>query len=169
MVMHGADTDDDLEYHPPTREEVLAKLEDWRRRLHALYADIISWLPAGESYETEIRDYIINEGPMRNVGVPAQPVPELRIFRHGQLCLTFTSDACWIIGAAGRINIFHSDRRFRPDHLVLSDRYSVEPEWRFFPSDFFSLLAKSSDRLSLLRGAPFSQERLLDIAKADHG
>ena len=166
---HDSNDDDDLEYHPPTREEVFAQLEDWRRRLHKLYADIISWLPEGEGYETEIRDYMTDEPPMRYVGVEPQPVPELVVRRHGESAAVFMPEACWIIGAAGRVKIFDTSRRTRPHDLVLSDRFSDEPEWRFFPHDFYALLLNASDRRSMLRGALFNQEKLTEIVNADHG
>ena len=161
--------DDDLEYHPPTREEVFAQLEDWRQRLHKLYADIISWLPEGEGYETEIRDTMADEGPMRYVGVPPQPVPELVVRRHGESVTLFHPDACWIIGAAGRVKVHDTSRRTRPHDLVLSDRFSAEPEWRFFSNDFYERLLNAVDRISMLRGVKLDQEQLLVIVSANHG
>ncbi len=190
---HDTSDDDDLEYHPPTREEVFAQLEDWRRRLHKLYADIISWLPEGEGYETEIRDYMTDEGPMRVASVPPQPVPELRVYRHGDTGLIFTPDACWIIGVAGRIHIHEMNRHTQPHELVDSSSPFVDPGWRLFHNNWrdrykSSIASPSSlsrgispsnrnetlplyfmgDR-SLLRGIPFNREELLALLERRDG
>ncbi|MEI7608424.1 MAG: hypothetical protein WCJ64_13695 [Rhodospirillaceae bacterium] len=160
MGTYGTDSDDDLEYRPPTREEVFAQLEDWRRRLHALYADIISWLPAEEGYETEIRDYMTDEGPMRYVGVPPQPVPELRVFYHGELRLTFIPDACWIIGAAGRVRV----RDSRANHqLIDSDSPFVPRGWRLSRRERPRPKLDQPFDIDDLRGSPFSKNQLLAL------
>ncbi len=168
---YDSSDDDDLEYHPPTREEVFAQLEDWRQRLRKLYADIISWLPEGEGYETEICDYMTDEGPMRYVGVPPQPVPELRVFYHGELRLTFTPDACWIIGAGGQV-LVHTHTTSH--ELYDSTSPFVEPGWR--------LIRKNRRNLSLgvqfltrpfnrdeARGYLFDQQQLKDLMEPAHG
>ncbi|MEI6557821.1 MAG: hypothetical protein WCO00_05385 [Rhodospirillaceae bacterium] len=169
----GTDSDDDLEYRPPTREEVFAQLEDWRRRLHALYTDIISWLPEGEGYETEIRDTLTDEGPMRMAGVPPQPVPELRVLRHGELMVTFTPDACWIIGVLGRVMV--SNGSHRPHKLVEVDFPASKIGWRLYRSDWpspslqdpSSLLQPRDPRL--LSGVRFDGDQLCGLVEISHG
>lgn len=157
MVMSDANAEDDLEYHPPTREEVLTQLEDWRKRLRALYADIISWLPPEEGYETEIRDVLADEGPMRQAGVSPQPVPELTVTRCGQPVLTFTPDACWIIGAAGRVKIRDGEFTHR---LVDSDSPFVAKGWRLSRREWLRpALDRPLDRAKL-RGLPFDNAQL---------
>ncbi|MEI8395586.1 MAG: hypothetical protein WCF85_12670 [Rhodospirillaceae bacterium] len=155
--------DDDLEYHPPTREEVFTQLENWRRRLHALYADIISWLPADAGYETEIRDHMADEGPMRHAGVPPQPVPELVVRRNSQPVLIFTPNACWIIGAAGRIYVNEGNHKTIPHTLVDSTSPFVERGWRLIRRDRVRpALGKPID-MSKWRGLPFDRLQLLAL------
>ncbi|MEI7608197.1 MAG: hypothetical protein WCJ64_12545 [Rhodospirillaceae bacterium] len=171
MGTYGTDSDDDLEYHPPTREEVFAQLEDWRRRLHALYADIISWLPAENGYETEIRDYMTDESPMRVAGVPPQPVPELRVYRHSQLYLTFTPEACWIIGAGGQLRVKTATTSHE---LYESTSPFVEPGWRLIrrnrqrlpPGRPVSARPPGNDEA---RGLRFDKTQVLALMEPAHG
>ncbi len=173
-MAHIRDTDDDdLEYHPPTREEVFAQLEDWRQRLHKLYADIISWLPDGEGYETKIRDYMTDEGPMRHVGVPPQPVPELVVRRHGEQVAVFTPEACWIIGVLGRVMVFGNQHR--PHKLVEVDFPTSETGWHLYRSDWPSPSLQDPSSLlrpldpRLLSGVRFDREQLYGLVGGNHG
>ena len=160
-------SDDDLEYHPPTREEVFAQLEDWRQRLHKLYADIISWLPEGEGYETEIRDYMTDEPPMRYVGVEPQPVPELVVRRHGESVALLHPDACWIIGVLGRVMIHTSAPH--PHKLVEVDFPESEAGWRLYRSDWpRPEWDKPLDR-RLLRGILLDKQALRSMVGANNG
>ena len=163
----GIDSDDDYEYRPPTREQVLADLESWRRRLHALYADIISWLPAEEGYETEIGSYDTDEGPMRVAGVPPQPVPTLKVRRHGELVASFFPDACWIIGVLGRVSIFTG--RHRPHTLVEKDFPEERKGWWFRRHDIEERYLASQRDFSILMGVPFTREVLRQLVEVSHG
>ena len=167
MGMHRTDTDDDLEYHPPTREEVLATLEGWRQRLSALYADIISWLPASEGYETEIRNVMADESTMRHAGVSPQPVPELRVLQHGAPVATFSPDSCWIIGVLGRVMV-STDKHHR-HKLVEVDFPASERGWRLYRSDWpRPELGKPLD-IRWRRGIQFDRLSLIDLVRRADG
>ena len=164
---YNSSDDDDLEYHPPTREEVFAQLEDWRQRLHKLYADIISWLPEGEGYETEIRDYMTDEPPMRYVGIEPQPVPALVVRRHDEKVAFFHPDACWIIGAAGRVMVFTGAPL--PHKLLEVDFPESDIGWQLHRYDEIEHYIASEGDHSILRGVPFSRDVLRGLVGTTHG
>ena len=161
----GTDPDDDFEYHPPTRKQVLADLESWRRRLNALYADIISWLPAEGGYETKEATTEIDEPPMRFVGVAPETVPTLEVRRHGELMATFRPDTCWIVGVLSRVMVFTG---LHPPHKLVEVDLP-EPGWRLFRSDWPSPEWGKPIDIRWRRGVPLDQPALVELVGQAHG
>ncbi|MEI6984877.1 MAG: hypothetical protein WCK65_02015 [Rhodospirillaceae bacterium] len=160
------DIDPDDEYRPPTKEEVLAQLDDWRQRLHKLYVDIISWLPVDQGYESEIRDVMIHEGQMRKADVPPQPVPELVVRRMNESVLTFTPKTCWIIGANGRVRLRTATTFHKLTH---TDSQVIGPGWRLYRQDWpRPEFDKPIDR-KLLVGIPVDRKAICELAGVHHG
>lgn len=160
-VMCGGSDDEDLEYHPPTRDRVLAQLDDWRRRLDALYTDINAWLPAQKGYQSQVQDYLTDEAPMRHVGVSPQPVPELVVRRQGEPVLTFTPDACWIIGVLGRVMVSNGGNRRHK--LVEVSFPPAERGWRLYRGDWPRPAVGQPPDARWRRGIPFDRQALLEL------
>ena len=128
------------------RLHVERRLEDWRCRLAALYADVASWVPKGWS-TTEHGFMTMREELMTRFGVPDQQLPVLALVapdnRRGRL----EPRNLWMIGANGRVDLILPTRHF----LIMDHSDSFEPaDWQI--SDFF-------DRL---RQEPFRQHSLHD-------
>ena len=124
-------------------------------------------LPAEEGYETEIGSYDTDEGPMRVAGVPPQPVPTLKVRRHGELVASFFPDACWIIGVLGRVSIFTG--RHRPHTLVEKDFPEERKGWWFRRHDIEERYLASQRDFSILMGVPFTREVLRQLVEVSHG
>jgi hypothetical protein len=97
-VLHEV-TDDGL-----TREHVERRVEDWARRIEALYADIERQLPQPWSARRG-HSVAMHEEMMRRFGVPARDLPVLEILHDSRLAATLEPRGLWITGANGRIDL----------------------------------------------------------------
>ena len=111
------------------RDHVLRRVDDWARRIDALYRQIAGWLPAGWTFDQEgaIR---MSEELMQKFGVPARELPILQLLQDGKRSAHIEPRGLWIIGANGRLDLFS-----RSGHHVISDAAEnfQPPDWRIAP------------------------------------
>jgi hypothetical protein len=92
-----------------SRERVIQRWEDWRTRVHRLYADIEQALQ-NTLFRVERKSGPVSEEEFpRKVGVSPsqrQQVDSLRIVRpDGSSAATLTPRGLWVIGANGRVDL----------------------------------------------------------------
>jgi len=117
-----------------TREHVLARLDNWMRRLNQLYDRVDRWrkeaLPATKSIREET--FQAEEELMRHFAIKAGKVPTYSII-NGEKRLDFIPSALWIIGANGRVNILGKKMHFI---LVdMSEPDDKQPKWMVVSPD----------------------------------
>lgn len=98
------------------RAHIERRIEDWKQRIDALYANVVRWLPAGWS-AVPCGDVVLHDELMQRFGVPDQSLPVLRIERSGAPRGRFEPRGLWIIGANGRIDLV-----LPPQHFIIIDR-----------------------------------------------
>jgi len=108
------------------KDHVERRLDDWTKRIRALYASVRSWLPHGWS-ATEARTVAMHEQMMKEVAVPPIDLPVMEISDHGKVKAILEPRGLWIIGANGRIDLLCGD-----DHYLIVDKAGnfAEPDWQ---------------------------------------
>ena len=121
------------------RSYVERRIEDWKQRIEALYADVSAWLPDGWT-ATGDGGVLMHEELMRRFKVPERRLPVLSLRRNAMERGKMEPRGLWIIGANGRVDLILPDR-----HYLFVDRSeSFEaPDWqisnlvnRLHPSPF---------------------------------
>jgi hypothetical protein len=112
-----------------TRADIERRVDDWVRRIEALYRQIAEWLPP--QWETERAGTIqMREELMQKFGVEPRELPVLELSRSGQTSARIEPRGLWIIGANGRLDFYT-----RSGHYIMID--SAEnfetPDWRIAP------------------------------------
>lgn len=131
------------------RARVVDEVEDWERRISALYSDVRTWLSDQSSlrYE-ESRTVTMSEELMQRFAVPDRELPVLDVLSGDEVVISFVPRGLWLIGAWGRIDVITSDRT---GILVAIRRDDETFEWR---------LTSSEDRRHT---APFDRDALLAL------
>ena len=89
------------------KDQVIAQIEDWERRLNDLFAQIDRWyqeLPPSEN-DNLLKGSVLqhDEAPMRQFDIPPRMLPTRAII-HGGNRVSFVPSVLWIHGANGRVN-----------------------------------------------------------------
>jgi hypothetical protein len=136
----------------PTPEAALAEVADWKRRVDALYDEIVCWLPVGEGYEVD-RSRLLprHENMLKALGLPGYEIPLMRIRRNGKDVLLFQPDGRWVLFTRGRVNLFVGNIR-AGDRLLAKEAEAKGAEWTYWAGDNWQQ-----------GGDPWSKERLLTI------
>lgn len=97
------------------REQVIARIEDWERRLDALYAQIDDWyreLPPNSIMQSFSGSVLqLGEQLMKQYDVPPRML-STRAIVYGKNRVSFSPSVLWTIGANGRVNVSTDARRF---------------------------------------------------------
>lgn len=111
------------------RSYVERRLDDWRARVGALYADIAGWLPPELSLAEGVKVPIL-EDLMSRFEVPQQAIPSKVLLKRGTLVGRIEPRGLWIVGANGRVDLILPDH-----HSIIVDRaQSFDlPEWVIMP------------------------------------
>lgn len=97
------------------KDQVIARIEDWERRMEAFYALVDEWYrqlpsnPVQQLYPGTMLQ--LDEPLMRQFDVPPRMLPTRAVI-YGKNRITFFPSALWIIGANGRINVTTNTQRF---------------------------------------------------------
>ena len=114
------------------RTQVIEEVDDWIRRVGALYDDIQAWLGAQPHLRCErSRDVTMSEEVMRNFAVTDRDIPLLDVLDAHQVVASFVPRGLWLIGSWGRIDIITIDRT----HVLLAVGGAANLEWRLVSSD----------------------------------
>lgn len=140
----------------PTRERTLQRLQDWRRRVHALYDRIEHAL--GAHYSSDRTDkYQSSEDRVQEAGLSPNDVPAidiLRIQRAGSTVAEIRPRSLWIIGANGRLDLVVTSRTRGRRLYFLYDRSSPMEnctDWRIVrPTEILHQPAFQPERFSEL-------------------
>ncbi len=91
------------------RERALARLQDWRDRVHNLYEEIQGALGPAYVYDRSGRHHT-QEGIVQGAGLSRDEVPEIDILRiekpRGTLRALIQPRHLWMVGANGRLDVF---------------------------------------------------------------
>ncbi len=144
--------DDDEPKPLPSREEAMAEVADWKRRINALYDEIVGWLPADKGYEVDrSRLFPRHENMLKVLGLPGYEIPLMRIRRNGKDALLFQPDGRWVLFTRGRVNLFVGDIR-AGDRLLAKEADAGGPDWTYWTDDNWQQ-----------GGDPWDQARLLGL------
>lgn len=133
----------------PSIEEARAEIEDWKRRVDDLFADIRSWSSACGYRVTTPRTTVANEGVMRHHGLPSFRLPILDVQGSDGSTVRFIPDARWVRNTRGRIMILGANR---PARLLDTATEPGEVCWRLFDSTSW-----------MRNGDPFTREGFLSL------
>lgn len=135
----------------PTREEALAEVADWKRRVDDLYRDVADWLPKDRGYDAD-RSWMVpvHEPMLRVLGLPPYEIPILQVQRDGKRVLLFRPDARWVMSTHGRVRVGIGDRRW--ETLLAKEGDSEALEWHYWDADHWRQ-----------GGVPWDRERLLTL------
>ena len=114
-----------------TREHVVRRVEDWKRRIEVLYGRIQQWIPAG--IDVDRSDFVsMHEELMQRFAIPPARLPIMMFSRGGAWLGKIVPQGLWIIGANGRIDVISPSGR-----SILVDRSEnfSDSHWLIAPSD----------------------------------
>jgi hypothetical protein len=140
----------------PNKERTLARLHDWRSRVHALYDAVQDALGEGYFFDRSGKQ-ASREEIVQRVRLKSQEVPELDILKieqGGKLLATFVPHGLWIIGANGRVDVTISSGSGARRVFMLIDHslpMSDKSDWR---------IVRPSDRL---QQPPFRPDRFREL------
>jgi hypothetical protein len=111
------------------RDHIVRRIDDWVRRIDALYRQISGWLPAG--WTADRRGTVqMHEELMQRFGVPARDLPVLGLSHDGKRSAHIEPRGLWIIGANGRLDLFSGSRH----HVIVDAAENFQPpDWRIAP------------------------------------
>lgn len=144
----------------PTPEAALAEVADWKRRVDALYDEIVGWLPVGEGYEVD-RSRLLprHENMLKVLGLPGYEIPLMRIRRNGKDVLLFQPDGRWVLFTRGRVNIIVGKARFGDRILAKAVDANVDdPEWKYRTNGNWRIDVD-----------PWNRDKFLDLLKEGDG
>lgn len=146
--------DDEPEKPLPSREEAEAEIADWKRRIDALYDEVVGWLPPGEGYEVD-RSRLLprHENMQKLLELPGYEIPLLRIRRDGRDILMFQPDARWVLFTRGRVKLYVGTIR-AGDRLLAKEADAEGPEWKYRTTGGWQP-----------GGRPWDRECLLDLLR----
>jgi hypothetical protein len=109
------------------RAKVVQEVEDWIRRVEALYDGVRIWLAdrPGLRFE-QSRTVTMSEEMMQQFAVTDREIPVLDILDTDQVIASFVPRGLWLIGSWGRIDVITRDR----SHILVALRSEGILEWR---------------------------------------
>jgi hypothetical protein len=112
-----------------TSDHVERRVDDWARRIDALYTLIESWLPPGWTAERS-RTRRMHEPLMQRFNLPARELPILDLVHDGHRVASIEPRGLWIIGTNGRLNLTREDQLY-----FITDEAEIfaQPSWRISP------------------------------------
>lgn len=132
----------------PSREEVAARVDMWKRRLNALYDRIEGWLPSGHTAD-RTRVVLMREPIMTATGVPQAAMPFLVIDGPGGGKSYVRPDSLWLVGGNSRVVLTTPERSFE----IVDFGTDENPDWRIYIAAA-ALEAVPFDRDTLRRALP---------------
>ena len=111
-----------------TKEQVQERVQDWKKRLHALFDEISDWAKANGWQVDGDGTVRMHEELMQKLDVPATEQPTLRLDRQHSYAL-FKPKGLWVIGANGRIDLYTSKGTFI---IVDLAEQGTDPRWTIF-------------------------------------
>ena len=147
-VTHRSSSEELADPGSVTREQVRARLADWRNRVHALYDRIADAL-RGSTYQIDREGKHTPEEELpHRVGLPASEQPAIDILRIARPDRTNAAllipKGLWIIGANGRVDLRIISQVGRSDNYMLVDQSNP--------------FAEISDWVRIPIGSPFDRE-----------
>jgi hypothetical protein len=93
------------------RRHVVDEVEDWLRRVEALYENVREWLANKDDLRfDQTRTITMSEEMMQKFAVTEREVAVLDVLRGEQVVASFVPRGLWFIGAWGRIDIITKDQ-----------------------------------------------------------
>ncbi len=107
---------DDVTNERIDAQHIRRRVEDWDKRLHALYGMIGGWLPAGWTARAgaPVR---MHEEMMREFGIAPKEVPTLELVHQTGDAARLEPRALWVIGCNGRVDLKRDSH-----HYLIVDR-----------------------------------------------
>jgi len=140
----------------PDKDHVLARLQDWQNRVHALYDTVQKALGPKYVYDRTGKNEP-REEMVQRVGLEPGEVPKLdvlKITQNDRQLALFTPRSLWMIGANGQVDILVTAKSGGRRLYNLIDRslpLSKNPDWR---------IVRPADRL---HQPPFRPDTLADL------
>ncbi|MGQ0484906.1 MAG: hypothetical protein ACT4SY_06095 [Hyphomicrobiales bacterium] len=121
-----ADVLDEVTSEKITKDHVAKRVEDWVRRLNALYDLVESWLPSGWRADRR-RVVLMDEEMMRKFGVSPREVPVLDLNSANGSGAMLEPRGLWIVGTNGRVDLYAGSK-----HFIIVDRAEnfASPDWQ---------------------------------------
>ena len=132
-----------------TRSEVVAKVDEWSRRVAALYDEVEAW--AWEDGLTVLRDRTIplSEELMQKYAVPDRDMPILDLLNGTTPVVTMKPDGLWLIGFNGLIDVITRHGTF---WLAGIPQVPAPPVWKLIDPRDRSRMDWGKDALRSLLG-----------------
>ena len=144
------------------RARVVEEVEDWARRISALYSNIGEWLNDQPGLRCEeSRAVTMSEQMMQKFAVPDRELPILDVLSGDQVIISFVPRGLWLNDAWGRIDVITSDHT---QILVAIRREGGKFEWRLASSNGRGHTAFDRNALVGARSPPMS--RLTETKRA---
>jgi len=94
-----------------SRAQVVAEVDDWVRRVGALYDEVRAWLSDRPELRCEQnRAVTMSEELMQKYAVPDREIPVLDVLEANQVIASFVPRGLWMIGSWGRVDVITPDR-----------------------------------------------------------
>lgn len=88
------------------RSDVVAAVDDWVKRVDALYNQVETWLEQIEGVSFErTRTMTMFEELMQKYAVTARDIPILDVLQHGSVLASFVPRGLWMLGSQGRVDV----------------------------------------------------------------
>lgn len=113
-----------------TKQHVARRVDDWVRRLKALYGLFESWLPPGWTARRG-RTVTMHEELMQKLSIGPRQVPTLDLEQNGTVRASVQPRALWVIGTNGRVDLRTPKGAF---HIVDMAEHFEPPEWQVIPA-----------------------------------
>lgn len=110
-----------------TREDLVARVADWKSRINSLYETIEKWLSNMDGYTIKKQDTVyMHEELMQKYSIPPENLNVLDILHNDEYIATIKPIGLWIIGANGRLDIIS-----KKGSIILIDEADnfKKPKW----------------------------------------
>ena len=119
---------DDSQQIIVTKEHIEERVQDWKKRLRALFDEVSAWATENGWQVNGTGSVRMHEELMREFDVPETDQPTLRLDRQDRYAL-FIPKGLWVIGANGRIDLYTSKGTFI---IVDLAEQGSDPSWTIF-------------------------------------
>lgn len=86
------------------------RLDDWQRRVEAIYAEAEAWAARDGLTADRSRTILMSEELMQKFAVPDREIPILDLNRGETPVMSIVPAGLWVIGSNGRIDVITQDR-----------------------------------------------------------